>query len=85
MLKIDGNDLIKTLGVKPGPIIGVILNALLAEVLEDPKLNTKKYLASRAQELSKMSLEELKEKSKEVIEEKKEEVELAEKRKFGVQ
>lgn len=84
MLKIDGNDIIKTLGVKPGPIIGIILNALLAEVLEDPKLNTKKYLSRRAEELAAMSLEKLKEKSQEVIEEKKEEVELAEKRKFGV-
>jgi len=84
MLAINGNDMIKTLAVQPGPIIGIILNALLAEVLEDPKLNTKKYLSGRARELAAMSLEELKKKSQEVIEEKKEEVELAEKRKFGV-
>jgi poly(A) polymerase/tRNA nucleotidyltransferase (CCA-adding enzyme) len=85
MLKVNGNDIIKILDVKPSPIIGAILNVLLAEVLEDPKLNTKKYLTGRVKELSKLSLEKLKAKSIEVIEEKKEEVELAEKSRFGVQ
>ncbi|MBU3925453.1 HDIG domain-containing protein [Patescibacteria group bacterium] len=84
MLKINGNDIIKILEVKPSPIIGAILNVLLAEVLEDPKLNTKKYLTGRVKELSKLSLDKLKAKSVEFIEEKKEEVELAEKSRFGV-
>lgn len=84
MLKIDGNDIIKLLKVKPSPIIGGILNALLAEVLEDPKLNNKKYLEKRSKELAALSPEELKKESTKIIEEKKEEVELAEKSKYGV-
>ncbi|MDP3057429.1 MAG: HD domain-containing protein [bacterium] len=84
MLKLNGNDIIKILKIKPSPIIGAILNVLLAEVLEDPKLNTKKYLTGRVKELSKLSPDKLKAKSLEVIEEKKEEVELAEKSRFGV-
>ncbi len=84
MLKIDGNGIIKLLKIKPGPIIGGILNALLAEVLEDPKLNNKKYLEKRAKQLAAMSAEELKKESVKIIEEKKEEVELAEKHRFGV-
>src|SRR3989344_7005125 len=37
MLEIDGNDLMGTLHVQPGPLIGWTLHALLEEVLEDPK------------------------------------------------
>lgn len=37
-LKIDGNDLME-LGVPQGPEIGIVLNQLLQEVLEDPSLN----------------------------------------------
>ncbi len=85
MLKLNGNDIIKILAIPPGPIIGAILNVLLAEALEDPKLNTKKYLTGRVKDLAKLSLDKLKVKSMEVIEEKKEEVELAEKDRFGVQ
>ena len=46
-----GNDLINGLGIKPSPLIGGILNALLAEVLDDPAKNTKDYLVKRAEEL----------------------------------
>lgn len=83
MLKVDGNDVIKTLNVKPGPIIGAVLAALLAEVLENPELNKKSLLKKRISELGLMSMEELKAMAK-VIEEKKEEVELKEKKKFRV-
>ena len=41
MLKINGDDLIKILKIKPGPKIGAILDVLLSEVLEDAELNTK--------------------------------------------
>lgn len=85
MLKIDGNDIMRLLDIKPGPIIGALLSALLAEVLEEPKLNIKKYLEKRAKELAELSIEKLKEKSEKVIQEKKEEVELVEKRRFRVQ
>ena len=61
MLKIDGHGLMQTLGVPPGPKIGLILNSLLAEVLDDPTKNTEEYLSGRAQELSEKSPEELKE------------------------
>lgn len=50
-LKISGKDLQQELSLTPGPIFGGILNALLAEVLEDPKKNTKDYLLKRASEL----------------------------------
>ncbi len=59
MLKIDGNDLMQELGVPPGPIIGLVLNSLLAEVLDDPTRNTAEYLKERATDLSKKSAEEL--------------------------
>jgi len=54
MLKIDGNRIMKVLKIKPGPKIGYILHALLEEVLDNPKLNTKVYMENRALELSKL-------------------------------
>jgi poly(A) polymerase/tRNA nucleotidyltransferase (CCA-adding enzyme) len=55
MLKINGNDLIEILKIKPGPKIGLILNALLSEILEDPKKNKKVWLKKRVKELNKLS------------------------------
>lgn len=43
-LKIDGNDVMSTLKIKPGPRIGQILNDLLEKVLDDPKLNDRETL-----------------------------------------
>jgi poly(A) polymerase/tRNA nucleotidyltransferase (CCA-adding enzyme) len=51
MLAIDGNVLMGELHMKPGPKIGYVLHALLEEVLDDPKRNTKEYLSKRASEL----------------------------------
>jgi tRNA nucleotidyltransferase (CCA-adding enzyme) len=45
-LAVDGNDLIAA-GVRPGPDVGAALQSLLAEVLKDPRRNTKEYLLSR--------------------------------------
>lgn len=73
MLKINGNDLMKVLKIKPGPKIGAILDVLLSEVIEDAKKNTKKYLSQRALELDKENLDSLRKMAKEKIEEKKEE------------
>ncbi len=73
MLKINGNDLMKLMKMEGGPKLGLLIEALLAEVLEDPKLNTKTKLSKRAEELNKLSDKELKEKTK-VVEEKKEEI-----------
>ena len=47
-LAISGKDLIK-LGIKPGKEIGIILNKLLEEVIENPELNDKDKLIKRAQ------------------------------------
>ncbi len=59
MLKINGNDLMQTLGIAPGPKVGLLLSSLLAEVLDDPSKNTKKYLTNRVKELDQKSPEEL--------------------------
>jgi tRNA nucleotidyltransferase (CCA-adding enzyme) len=59
MLKTDGNHIMSVFHVKPGPSIGYILNALLEEVLEDPKRNTEEYLDSRTKELLTLSESEL--------------------------
>lgn len=60
MLKIKGDELMKLLNIKPSPKIGLLLNALLSEVLEDPKKNKKTYLTKRLKELNKLSDAELK-------------------------
>ncbi|HZJ40813.1 MAG TPA: CCA tRNA nucleotidyltransferase [Candidatus Saccharimonadales bacterium] len=73
MLKINGDDLMKVLGIAPGPKIGAILDVLLSEVIENPELNEAKLLAKQAQELDKLNLEELRARAKEVIEEKRQE------------
>lgn len=70
MLKINGDDLIKNLGLEPGPKIGAILDVLLSEVIEDPALNTQDYLEKRSHELNKLELVQLREQAKEVIQEK---------------
>ncbi len=59
MLKIDGKKVIEVTHETPGPRIGLILNALMGEVLEDPKLNNEEDLVSRVTEISKLSREEL--------------------------
>lgn len=59
-LAINGHTLMDDLKLPPGPILGGILNALLAEVLEDPKKNTKAYLLKRALELKDKDPKELK-------------------------
>jgi len=59
MLKLKGDGLMKLLGIEPGPKVGMIIHALMEEVLDDPAKNTKKYLEERAQELNKLSEKEL--------------------------
>lgn len=60
MLKIKGEDIMKELEIKPGPKVGLILNSLLAEVLDDPAINKKECLKKRVHELNKKTPEELK-------------------------
>lgn len=59
MLKINGNDLMALLGIEPGPKIGMIINALMNEVLDDPAKNTREYLEKRGRELNELSENEL--------------------------
>jgi len=84
MLKINGNDLIKILNIAPSQKIGVILDVLLSDVIEDPKLNNKEYLEKRALELNKIEIKELRAKAKEVIAEKREEDDNKIKKEFWV-
>ncbi len=64
MLACNGEDIMRILGIPPGPKIGILLSALLSEVLEDPKLNDIGYLTERVRELNKCSMTELSEKIK---------------------
>jgi tRNA nucleotidyltransferase (CCA-adding enzyme) len=47
-LAIDGNDLMKELGLRPGRIIGEILEKLLEDVTTDPSVNDRAVLLERA-------------------------------------
>jgi hypothetical protein len=72
MLKIDGKKIMEINNIPPGPKVGLILNALMEEVLENPDLNTEDYLNKQSQLLFSKSDEELKvlaEKGKEKKEE----------------
>ncbi len=51
-LKIDGAEVMRVTGEKPGSRIGWMLHALLEEVLDDPEKNTEEYLRGRVKELS---------------------------------
>lgn len=69
MLAVKGTDLIETLQVPAGPMIGAILDVLLAEVIENPGKNSKEILLKRAEELKSKELEHLRDLAKERIEE----------------
>jgi poly(A) polymerase/tRNA nucleotidyltransferase (CCA-adding enzyme) len=83
-LKINGNDLMKELKIKPGPKIGAILDVLLAYVIDNPEINNKKELFKIAKKLEKKDLIKLRELAKDKIEEKKEEEEEEIKSKYWV-
>ena len=51
MLAINGTDIMKVLGIGPGPRVGWIQKLLLEEVLQDSRFNTKECLLNRVQEL----------------------------------
>jgi putative nucleotidyltransferase with HDIG domain len=50
-LAIDGNDLIVEFGLRPGPPLGRILDALVERVIEDPALNDAPALLMLARDL----------------------------------
>ena len=49
-LKVNGHDLIRELGLPPGPVIGQVLDALLEAVTSDPALNEREPLLAAARE-----------------------------------
>lgn len=51
-LKINGNDVMKVLQIKPSPKVGEILQKLFAEVLEDSSKNNKEYLLDKIKSLN---------------------------------
>lgn len=55
MLKVNGQDIMDILKIKPGPKIGQILDVLLGYVLLDPKKNNKEFLEKQIKELAKLS------------------------------
>jgi len=59
-LKLKGDRLMKLTKLSPSPRIGMILHALLDEVIEEPKNNTPKYLDQRAKDLNKLTDDQLK-------------------------
>ena len=61
MLKVDGNEVMKTLNIKPGPKVGQVLDILLGHVLTDPKKNNKDFLKKEIRRLGKLSEKKLQE------------------------
>lgn len=51
-LAVDGKDVMKTLGIAPGPKVGQILQKLFEEVDEDMSKNNRDYLLKRVKQLS---------------------------------
>ena len=59
MLKVNGEDVMEILDVKPSPKVGQVLNVLLGYVLEDPQKNKKEFLREEAEKLGNLSEQEL--------------------------
>lgn len=49
-LKVDGNDVMKILNLKPGPKVGEILKKLFDEVMDDAAKNEREYLLKRVKD-----------------------------------
>jgi tRNA nucleotidyltransferase (CCA-adding enzyme) len=49
-LKVNGHDLIRELGLRPGPMIGRVLDALLEAVTSEPERNEREPLLAAARE-----------------------------------
>lgn len=60
ILKINGDDIMKILNLTSGPKIGMILNILLEEILDNPSKNKTEYLKTRIKELGQLSDQQLK-------------------------
>ena len=64
MLKVNGEDIMRVLGIEPSARIGFVLAILLEEVLDDPQVNVKEVLEKRIQELGLLSDSQLQEMAK---------------------
>lgn len=51
-LKVNGNDVMEILNIKPGPKVGEILQKLFEEVLKDSSKNNREYLLSKIKDLA---------------------------------
>jgi tRNA nucleotidyltransferase (CCA-adding enzyme) len=58
-LKIDGKRIMEVTQETPGPKVGMILNALFSEVLEDSSKNNTEHLEQRALHMKRLSIKEL--------------------------
>ena len=85
MLALKGTDLMTELGLAPSPVIGALLDVLLAEVIDDPARNTKDALLKRARELKDLNLEKLRSLAEERIAQEKRAEEEAIKKKHWVE
>ncbi len=59
MLKLRGDELMNLLKLEASPRVGLILHALMEEVLDDPAKNDFEYLKTKALELNKLDEKEL--------------------------
>jgi poly(A) polymerase/tRNA nucleotidyltransferase (CCA-adding enzyme) len=87
MLKIDGNDVMRILKIKPGPKVGNVLFILLEKVIDKPEMNKKEILEKEVEELGKLSDKELKnlaKKAREKIEKIEQKVDEMTKKKYWV-
>jgi tRNA nucleotidyltransferase/poly(A) polymerase len=51
-LAVNGFDVMKSLNIKPGPLVGKILGQLFKEVTKEPDKNKQEYLLKRMREIS---------------------------------
>ncbi|MDD9940649.1 MAG: HDIG domain-containing protein [Myxococcales bacterium] len=50
-LTVSGKDVIRHLNIRPGPLVGRVLDALLERVLDDPELNQKEALLELSEKI----------------------------------
>lgn len=50
-MAIDGDDLMRALGLPPGPVVGRLLNDLFAAITDDPTRNRREELLALASDL----------------------------------
>lgn len=59
ILKVNGEDIMKVLGIPPGPKVGHIIEVLMQDVLDDPSKNTSENLEFRIKNLGRLDDNEL--------------------------